>query len=135
MQFREKGLVDTVKRILTQTGLPPSQLEIEITENVLIDDDERALSVLRSLKKLGCRIALDDFGTGYSSLGYLSRFPFDCIKIDRSFVQAMHTEDNAAAIVETIIRLGRATNMTIVAEGVEHDEELGELAQNELLFG
>lgn len=124
LQFREKSLVEKVAGILAETGLPAHQLEIEITENVLIDDDERALSVLRALKKIGCRIALDDFGTGYSSLGYLSRFPFDCIKIDRSFVQAMLTTDNASAIVETIIGLGRATNMTIVAEGVERVEEL-----------
>lgn len=124
LQFREKNLVETVKKLLADAGLPAHRLEIEITENVLIDDDERALSVLRALKKLGCRIALDDFGTGYSSLGYLCRFPFDCIKIDRSFVQAMLTTDNANAIVETIIGLGRATNMTIVAEGVERVEEL-----------
>lgn len=124
LQFREKSLVETVADILDETGLPAHQLEIEITENVLIDDDERALSILLALKKIGCRIALDDFGTGYSSLGYLSRFPFDCIKIDRSFVQAMLTTDNASAIVETIIGLGRATNMTIVAEGVECVEEL-----------
>ena len=124
LQFREKTLVKTIASILDDTGLPAQQLEIEITENVLIEDDERALAALRALKKIGCRIALDDFGTGYSSLGYLSRFPFDSIKIDRSFVQAMHTAENAEAIVETIIRLGEATRMTIVAEGVEHVEEL-----------
>lgn len=124
LQFREKNLVKNIAKILEETGLPPHQLEIEITENVLIDDDERALTALRALKNIGCRVALDDFGTGYSSLGYLSRFPFDCIKIDRSFVQAIHTAENASAIVETIIRLGQATNMTIVAEGVEQVEEL-----------
>ncbi|MFN3226871.1 MAG: putative bifunctional diguanylate cyclase/phosphodiesterase, partial [Hyphomicrobiales bacterium] len=130
LQFREKNLIDNIAAILEKTGLPSHQLEIEITENVLIDDDERALTALRALKKIGCRVALDDFGTGYSSLGYLSRFPFDCIKIDRSFVQAMHTTENAGAIVETIIRLGRATNMSIVAEGVEHVEELETLVKH-----
>jgi Amt family ammonium transporter len=130
LQFREKNLIDNIATILERTGLPAQQLEIEITENVLIDDDERALTALRALKKIGCRVALDDFGTGYSSLGYLSRFPFDCIKIDRSFVQAMHTTENAGAIVETIIRLGRATNMSIVAEGVEHVEELETLVKH-----
>ncbi|MFN0263206.1 ammonium transporter [Tepidamorphus sp. 3E244] len=129
VQFREKSLLETIKAILQETGLPPEQLEIEITENLLIDDDERALRTLRAIKKLGCRVALDDFGTGYSSLGYLSRFPFDCIKIDRTFVQDMNTSKNARAIVDTIIRLGRATDMRIVAEGVEQAEELTKLAQ------
>lgn len=127
LQFREKNLVETIGSILEETGLAPQLLEIEITENVLMEDDERALSALRALKKLGCQIALDDFGTGYSSLSYLSRFPFDCIKIDRSFINEMHQSENAGAIVETIIRLGQATGMTIVAEGVEEVDQLKSL--------
>jgi ammonium transporter, Amt family len=129
LQFRDKELVNTIAVVLKETDLPPQQLEIEITESVLIDDDERALATLRALKKMGCRIALDDFGTGYSSLSYLSRFPFDCIKIDRSFVQGISQTEHAGAIVQTIIRLGQATNMTIVAEGVEQVDELQMLVE------
>lgn len=120
LQFRENGFIDSVRRALEETGIRPDRLEIEVTENVLIHDDERALQIFAALKKLGVRIALDDFGTGYSSLGYLSRFPYDAIKIDRSFVQKVDAEDsNGIEIIETIIRLGRALNMRIVVEGVE----------------
>ncbi len=129
LQFREKNFVQDIAKVLDDTGLPPEQLEIEVTESLLIDDDERALAALRAIKKIGCHIALDDFGTGYSSLGYLSRFPFDCIKIDQSFVRDMRASKNASAIIDTIIRLGRATDMRIVAEGVERVEELGDLAE------
>ena len=128
LQFREKDFVETVRTTLEAASLDPSRLEIEITENVLIDDDKHALRILKELKGLGVRVALDDFGTGYSSLGYLSRFPFDAIKIDRTFVQAIQQTENALAIVETIVRLGRALGMAIVAEGVETIEELQLLA-------
>ncbi|MCC0048059.1 MAG: ammonium transporter [Rhodobiaceae bacterium] len=128
LQFREKDFVATVRSTLEAAAFDPARLEIEITENVLIDDDKHALRILKELKALGVRVALDDFGTGYSSLGYLSRFPFDVIKIDRSFVQGIQQTENALAIVETIVRLGRALGMTIVAEGVETVEELQLLA-------
>ncbi|MEO0385591.1 MAG: ammonium transporter [Pseudomonadota bacterium] len=129
LQFRENNFVKDMAKVLTETGLAAERLEIEVTESLLIDDDERALAALRAIKKLGCRVALDDFGTGYSSLSYLSRFSFDCLKIDRSFVQQMHTSTSARSIVDTIIRLGRATGMSIVAEGVETIEELKDLAE------
>jgi Amt family ammonium transporter len=129
VQFRDKQFVETVTNALKDSGLPPERLEIEITESVLIDDDARAIALLNHLKGLGVRVALDDFGTGYSSLGYLSRFPFDTIKIDRSFLKNIRTGEDALAIVDTIIRLGRALNMNIVAEGVEHIEELKLLAE------
>ncbi|WP_293611429.1 ammonium transporter [Ponticaulis sp.] len=119
LQFRENGFVDSVRDALEETGLQPERLEIEVTENVLIDDDHRALRVFNALHQLGVRIALDDFGTGYSSLGYLSRFPYDAIKIDRSFVANMDENRNGIEIIDTIIRLGRALNMQIVVEGVE----------------
>lgn len=128
MQFRDKQFIEIVESALRQSGLSPERLEIEITESVVIDDDKRARSLLESLKKLGIRIALDDFGTGYSSLSYLSRYPFDTIKIDRSFLENARTDTDALAIVDTIIRLGQALNMKIVAEGVEHLDELGLLA-------
>ncbi|MAP94113.1 MAG: diguanylate cyclase [Ponticaulis sp.] len=119
LQFRDRNFIETVRDALEFSGLAPERLEIEITESVLIDDDQRALKVFSRLKELGVKIALDDFGTGYSSLGYLSRFPFDTIKIDRSFVQGLKDSENGHEIIGTIIRLGRALNMNIVAEGVE----------------
>ena len=124
LQFRDRGFLDSVRDALEETGLNAARLEIEITEGVLIEDDERALEVLKALKKLGVGISLDDFGTGYSSLSYLSRFPFDAIKIDRSFVHSVSGSANALAIVETIVRLGRALGMRIIAEGVETPEQL-----------
>lgn len=129
LQFRDNNFVEAVRSALEASGLDPSRLEIEITENVLIADDQRALRVFNALKSLGVKIALDDFGTGYSSLGYLSRLPFDTIKIDRSFVQNIGSDANSLSIVETIIRLGRSLDMTIVAEGVETQEELSALAK------
>jgi len=129
VQFRDKQFVETVAMALKDSGLAAERLEIEITESVLIDDDKRAIALLKHLKKLGIRIALDDFGTGYSSLGYLSRFPFDTIKIDRSFLQNARTDADALAIVDTIIRLGRALEMNIVAEGVEYIDEVAMLAE------
>ncbi len=128
LQFRDRQFVETVGTVLRETGLAAERLEIEITESVLIDDDKRAVSVLKNLKQLGIRVALDDFGTGYSSLGYLSRYPFDTIKIDRSFLQDVSEDEDALAIVDTIIRLGRALDMNIVAEGVERIEEVRLLA-------
>ncbi|MEP0519300.1 MAG: ammonium transporter [Hyphomicrobiales bacterium] len=124
VQFRERNFTHSLQEILEETGIPPERLEIEITESVLVDDDERARDILEKLKAIGVRVALDDFGTGYSSLSYLSRFPFDVIKIDRSFVSDIHSTENALAIVSTIVRLGRALGMVIVAEGVETKEEL-----------
>lgn len=125
IQFRDKSFVEGVHSILKETGLAPHRLELEITESVLIqDDDVGALAMLHRLKEFGIRIALDDFGTGYSSLSYLSRFPFDKIKIDKSFVQKLSDGEGASAIIQTIIRLGRTFDMKVVAEGVEKAAEV-----------
>ncbi|MCG8445023.1 MAG: EAL domain-containing protein, partial [Hyphomicrobiales bacterium] len=124
IQFRDGELINIVRETLETAGLPPDRLEVEITENVLIDDDQRAISMLRELKELGVRVTLDDFGTGYSSLGYLSRFPFDTIKIDRSFVTGLRTDQSTRSIIETIIKLARALDMDVVGEGVEEIEDL-----------
>ena len=130
-QFHQRHLAATVRAILNQAGLAPSRLELEITEGILIDDAERALATLRELKALGVRIALDDFGTGYSSLSYLRRFPFDKLKIDASFVQALGDGGEADAIVRAIVALGRSLSLHITAEGVETSEQLRLLrAQN-----
>ena len=128
VQFRQRMFVEMVEGVLRETGVDPRLIEIEVTEGVLIDDDVRAQAILKSLKALGLTLALDDFGTGYSSLSYLGRFPFDTIKIDRSFVRELTTSQSARAIVETIIGLGRGLKMNLIAEGVETLEEAGILA-------
>jgi EAL domain-containing protein (putative c-di-GMP-specific phosphodiesterase class I) len=123
-QFRNHGLPNLLSDILERTGLPARLLELEVTEGVLIRDEEQALSILRGLKAQGVRIALDDFGTGYSSLSYLRRFPFDKIKIDKSFVQAQQSDPGAQAILETILAMSGRLNLTVTAEGVETEEQL-----------
>src|SRR5205085_2381858 len=107
VQFRHGDLVELVHTVLLETGLTASRLELEITEGVLIGDFSRALSILRRLKGLGVRIAMDDFGTGYSSLSYLQAFPFDKIKIDRTFIANLVSNEHSAAIVRAVIGLGR----------------------------
>ncbi|MBD0272471.1 MAG: EAL domain-containing protein, partial [Acetobacteraceae bacterium] len=123
-QFRRGDLVGSVRAALAASGLPPGRLELEITESVLLEDDQATLDTLRRLRALGVRIAMDDFGTGYSSLGYLQRFPFDKIKIDRSFVREMTRDANCMAIVRAVVSLGATLGATITAEGVETAEQL-----------
>lgn len=122
-QLRGSDLVQAVANVLSSTGLPPGQLELEITESMLADD-EHTRSVLRALRELGVSLALDDFGTGFSSLGVLRSLPVECLKIDRSFVQSMHTNLNDAALVRTIIAMGRELGLRVLAEGVEEREQL-----------
>jgi len=124
VQFRQTDLAGMVATILHKHRLDPTRLELEITEGVLIDDGERALAVLRGLKGLGVRIALDDFGTGYSSLSYLRRFPFDKIKIDKSFVQGLGEDHDAEAIVSSIIAMSHSLRLDVTAEGVETEGQL-----------
>ena len=127
-QVRDDDILGTVRAALAESGLAPSRLELEITEGLLMQDTEVVLQRLGALRALGVRIALDDFGTGYSSLGYLWRFPFDRLKIDRSFVRVLGEEPRAGAIVETIIGLGRVLRMPVTAEGVETEDQLRALA-------
>ncbi|MDB5636528.1 MAG: diguanylate cyclase, partial [Bradyrhizobium sp.] len=108
---------------LAASGLSPSRLEVEITEAVLIHDDETALAILHQLRAIGVRIVLDDFGTGYSSLSYLKRFPFDKIKIDRCFVSDIAEIDGSSAIVQAVVNIAASRNMTTTAEGVETAEQ------------
>ena len=122
-QFRDGDIAETVADILQETGLPAHRLELEITESLLIKDTEEVLDKLNRLRKLGVSIAMDDFGTGYSSLSYLARFPFNKIKIDRSFIRNMAQDHVVDAIVKTIIALGRSLGVTITAEGVETEEQ------------
>jgi diguanylate cyclase (GGDEF)-like protein/PAS domain S-box-containing protein len=128
IQFRHGDLPAQVHQILLETGLAPHRLELEVTEGVLIDDFSRALSILLRLKTLGVRIAMDDFGTGYSSLSYLQAFPFDKIKIDRTFIANLGDNQHSAAIVRAVLGLGRGMNIPVVAEGVETPEQLAFLA-------
>jgi len=128
-QFAHGDVVSLVHSILLETGLSPARLELEITEGVLIEDFDRGLALLRRLKGLGVRISMDDFGSGYSSLSYLQAFPFDKIKIDRAFVVNLGRNPQSAAIIRAVIGLGHAMEMSIVAEGVETEEQLGFLAE------
>lgn len=123
VQFRNRELIETVKEVLDRTGLAAERLELEITESVLINDAVAALEILNALKSLGVKIAMDDFGTGYSSLGYLNSFPFDKIKIDKSFIGDMNAKDKSGAIVKSVISLGQSLNMITTAEGVETIEQ------------
>jgi diguanylate cyclase (GGDEF)-like protein/PAS domain S-box-containing protein len=135
VQFRNQTLALNVATALAASGVAPSRLELEITEAVLMRDDEAALAMLHQLRALGVRIALDDFGTGYSSLSYLHRFPFDKIKIDRSFVKNISDEGASSAIIEAVVNIATASNMTTTAEGVEQEwqrELLRELGCTEM---
>ncbi len=123
-QFMHGDVVGLVHAILLETGLQAHRLELEITEGVLIDDMDRGLSLLRRLKALGVHIAMDDFGSGYSSLTYLQAFPFDKIKIDRTFVMNLGRNPQSAAIIRAIVGLGDGLDILIVAEGVETQEQL-----------
>jgi diguanylate cyclase len=119
LQFRRLDFVEMVERILIETQFNPSRLELELTESVLLGNVDSAETAMMRLKALGVRLALDDFGTGYSSLLYLRRFPFDKLKIDRSFVRSIERAADAAAIVHAIVSLGRGLGMMVTAEGVE----------------
>ena len=123
-QFQDAELVNSVTQIVKETSLPAGTLELEITESILMNNPEKAVSTLEELKELGVLIAIDDFGTGYSSLNYLKRFPVTSIKIDRSFVNDIHVDVDDKAIVDAVIGLGHSLNLEVVAEGVEEIEQL-----------
>jgi len=126
-QFKGMALVQTVVSALDAASLSPLRLELEITESVLLADSESTLATLEHLRALGVRIALDDFGSGYSSLSYLRSFPFDKLKIDRSFIKDMGERSDCSAIVQAVASLGAALGMATTAEGVETVEQLGQI--------
>ena len=128
-QFKDPDLVATVKSALGDCGLPASRLELEITESVLLQNSETTRSTLHELRALGLKISLDDFGTGYSSLSYLRSFPFDKIKIDRSFVSEMASSKDSLAIVRAVTGLGKSLGIVTTAEGVETDAQLEMLSR------
>ncbi|WP_148665342.1 EAL domain-containing protein [Sulfurifustis variabilis] len=123
-QFSEPGFIDTVKRLLAETGLDPSALELEITESAIMKNAEVTIERLRALHAMGVRFAIDDFGTGYSSLAYLRRFPIHALKIDKTFTRDLTEDSSDAEIVKTIIGMARGLNLVVVAEGVETREQL-----------
>jgi diguanylate cyclase (GGDEF)-like protein/PAS domain S-box-containing protein len=123
-QFAEPGLVREIARVLEETGMPASSLEIEITESLVMEDVEGAIRTMRELKRMGVKLSIDDFGTGYSSLSYLRRFPVDVLKIDRSFVRDIAFSEDDAAMVSAIIELARGLRMRVIAEGVETEAQL-----------
>jgi len=129
VQFKSKTLALAVTSALASSGLPPHRLELEITESVLLQDNEATLTTLHQLRQLGVRISMDDFGTGYSSLSYLRSFPFDKIKIDQSFVRDLSGKEDSLAIIRAVAGLGRNLGMATTAEGVETREQLGYLRQ------
>jgi diguanylate cyclase (GGDEF)-like protein len=123
-QFRAGDLPTLVESVLLRTGLPACRLELEVTESLLIDSADLALAALRSLKRMGVSIALDDFGTGYSSLSYLRLFPFNKIKIDKSFIHGLGEDPCALSIIDAILAMGRSLDMDVIAEGIETEQQL-----------
>jgi diguanylate cyclase (GGDEF)-like protein/PAS domain S-box-containing protein len=123
-QFWQEDLVDAVARTLAVTGFPPGQLELEITESVIMNDVDNAIGKMRQLTDLGISLSIDDFGTGYSSLAALKRFPIQCLKIDKAFIKEVTVSANDVAIVTAIIALAHSMNLTVMAEGIETREQM-----------
>lgn len=128
-QFMSGTIVQAIRQSLERHGLPAYRLEVEITEGTLMQDSELVLSQLRTLREMGVGVALDDFGTGYSSLGYLWKFPFSKLKIDRSFVTALEVSASAKGILRSIVKLGHGLGMTVTAEGIESPRQLAGLRE------
>ncbi len=131
VEFRHKSFVEGLALILKETGLPPGYLELELTENILMDDAESSAVVLGALKTMGVQLAVDDFGTGYSSLSYLRRFPIDTLKIDQSFLHDIAFNSDGATIISAVIGMGRNLRQRVIAEGVETPEQLAFLRTQE----
>ncbi|MCQ4158447.1 EAL domain-containing protein [Roseomonas sp. GC11] len=127
VQFRRQDVRALVLRVVEETGLPPDQLDLELTEGILMEQDQATAAGLQALRARGIRISVDDFGTGYSSLNYVKNFPVDRLKIDQSFVRGMTSEPNDAAIVRTIVELGHMLRLQVIAEGVENEDQLAHL--------
>jgi EAL domain-containing protein (putative c-di-GMP-specific phosphodiesterase class I) len=123
-QFRDPNLFQDVLGALAESGLQPQNLELELTESMLMENADESVKTLRALKERGIKISIDDFGTGYSSLAYLKRFPIDALKIDRSFINEVNTNPDDASIATSIILMGRALRLKVIAEGVETRNQL-----------
>jgi diguanylate cyclase (GGDEF)-like protein len=125
LQFRQPDLPERIAEVLDRTGLPGERLILEVTEGLLLDQSDLVIHTMQTLRAMAIRVVLDDFGTAYASMSYLRRFPFDGIKIDKSFIRGLHNDNATLAIVETILLLASRLNLAVVAEGVESDRELG----------
>jgi len=123
VQFRAKDLVEKTVAMVREADIDPRRVEIEITEGVLMEDAESAIAIITALRKADMHVALDDFGTGYASLSYLRRFPFDKLKVDQAFVRNLGVTAGSAAIIHSVVSLGRSLGMTVHAEGVETLEQ------------
>jgi EAL domain-containing protein (putative c-di-GMP-specific phosphodiesterase class I) len=128
-RFHRSDPCANISQVLSETGLAPKYLHVEITESVVLQDIERTVEILSDLRKMGVQISIDDFGTGYSSLSYLKRLPADSVKIDRSFVSGLDTDANDAAIATAIIAMSHSIGLKVIAEGVETEEQLAFLRQ------
>ncbi len=135
VQFQQPGLYDAVRAALNDSGIAPGRLELEVTEGVLLQDTKQTLATLLRLQQLGVKLAMDDFGTGYSSLSYLQKFRFDRVKIDRSFITNMGSDQNATAIVRAVVSIGEALGVAVIAEGVETSEQANMLRGQGCLEG
>ena len=125
----KNDFLDEVREVLNTCGVPAGQLEIEITESVMIDSAQKALQCINEIKNMGITIAIDDFGTGYSSLSYLNNFPANLLKIDKSFIDKMNTSDSSKKYVAAIISIGHIMNFNVISEGVEEEEQLETLKE------
>ncbi len=134
-QFTQPNLIEQISQILLETSLDASRLKLEITENVIMEIDETATTTLLQLKALGIRLAIDDFGTGYSSLGRLHSFPIDELKIDRSFVSQVGTDEGNLEIAETILTLAQKLGVYVTAEGIETASQLAQLREFKCAYG
>ncbi|MEK6593637.1 MAG: EAL domain-containing protein, partial [Pseudomonadota bacterium] len=123
-QFAHENLLRDVERVMSETGMDPIFLELEITESMVMHNPEQAVILLTKLKAMGIQLSIDDFGTGYSSLNYLKRFPIDSVKIDRSFIQNLPADSDDAAITRAIIAMAHSLRLKVIAEGVETEEQL-----------
>ena len=125
----KNNFMDEIREILEKSDLPPKNLEIEITESIMIDSIDKALEVIGEIKEIGIKIAIDDFGTGYSSLSYLNKFPADLLKVDKSFIDEMNSSESSRQYVATIISIGHIMNLDVISEGVEEPEQLETLRE------
>lgn len=130
-QFSQQGLIETVRQILSKTGLDPELLDLELTESMLMQGAEDSIAILHGLRKIGVCLSMDDFGTGYSSLSYLSRFPMTAVKIDQSFVRSITNQPDAAALARSIISMAREMRLRVIAEGVETEQQLAFLVSHQ----
>ncbi len=125
----KSDFIDEIKQLLEDSGIPANQLEIEITESIMIDSVDKALRCIDELKSMGIQIAIDDFGTGYSSLSYLNKFPADLLKIDKSFIDEMNKSDSSRQYVAAIISMGHVMGFDVISEGVEENEQIETLME------